>query len=169
MKYRILIAVAMVALIAAGCNKANNTNNTENTQQETENTTPEQTETSTGDATAASPSGSTPATSAPTFSDEDDVKPVDQPEVREIKITSTGFSPSTITIMKGDYVQFTNTDSAKHWPASDPHPAHTGLSGFDATRGLASGEKYTYQFMNTGTFSFHDHMNASLKGSVIVK
>jgi plastocyanin len=169
MKYKVFIALAMVALIAAGCNKTENTGNTENTQQETQNNAPEQASTPADD-TPSTPSGSTPAsTSQPVFSGEDDLAPIEQPEVREVKITAAGFSPSTITIMKGDYVQFTNTDSAKHWPASDPHPAHNGLPGFDAKKGLANGEKYTFQFMSTGTFTFHDHMNPSLKGTVVVK
>jgi plastocyanin len=84
-------------------------------------------------------------------------------------MTADGFVPSTITIQKGDYVQFTNSDSNLHWPASGPHPAHTALPGFDALKGITAGNYYRYQFTKVGTWYFHDHLNPSLKGSVVVK
>ena len=40
---------------------------------------------------------------------------------------------------------------------------------FDACRSIAPGENYSFIFMQTGTFLYHDHLNYYLIGSVIVK
>ncbi len=100
-----------------------------------------------------------------------DVSPSPSTEVKamSISIGDEGFTPSTVTIPVGTTVTFTNNGQALHWPASDPHPVHTGLAGFDAKRGLATGETYSYTFTKAGTFGMHDHLNASLKGSIVVK
>lgn len=57
----------------------------------------------------------------------------------DISMTASGFSPTSITIHKGDTVKFTNNDSSPHWPASNPHPSHTDYSGFDALRPVPPG------------------------------
>ncbi len=169
MKKQILVAVALVGLVAAGCNKKTEdqtpaANNSQNSQDSSNSQ--DQSAAGVGVNTQTNVKGDTgPDHFSPPG--EADVMPT--PEVLEIKITSSGFSPSTITIKKGDYVQFTNTDTANHWPASDPHPVHTDLSGFDAKKGLKTGENYRYQFNKTGTFTFHDHLNPSWRGSVIVQ
>lgn len=86
-----------------------------------------------------------------------------------VSITDTGFEPATLTVPAGTTVTFLNNGQAAHWPASNPHPIHTGLSGFDATKALATGETYSFTFTKTGTWGFHDHLNTSLTGSVVVK
>lgn len=86
-----------------------------------------------------------------------------------VSITDEGFEPSTVTIPVGTKVTFVNNGQALHWPASDPHPIHTGLSGFDARKGLATGESYSFTFTKAGTFGMHDHLNFRLKGSIVVQ
>ncbi|MEK7651987.1 MAG: cupredoxin domain-containing protein [Patescibacteria group bacterium] len=165
MKQKIYIALVAIALLAAGCNakvqKNEDTNTTEQTNQQEANKA-ESKEVAKAETTQDQ-------TSQPHFSDGSDIEAVPTPEVKEIKITANGFVPSSITIQKGDYVQFTNTDSNPHWPASGPHPVHTALPGFDALKGITTGNYYRYQFTQVGTWSFHDHLNPSLKGTVTVK
>ncbi len=86
-----------------------------------------------------------------------------------IAITDTGFEPATSTIKAGTAVTFTNNGQGLHWPASNPHPSHTTLSGFDALRGLATGESYTYTFTKVGTWGWHDHLYTQLQGTVVVQ
>lgn len=86
-----------------------------------------------------------------------------------ITINDTGFSPSTIRVKAGTTVTFVNNGQALHWPASAPHPVHTDLRGFDAKKGLATGEEYSFTFTTGGTWGFHDHLNTTLKGSVVVE
>ena len=90
------------------------------------------------------------------------------PETIEVSITANGFEPSSISLNKGDTIKFTNNDSQSHWPASNPHPVHTDLPGFDARQGLSQGETYSFTFTKIGIFGFHDHLNPSITGSINV-
>lgn len=86
-----------------------------------------------------------------------------------VSITDTGFAPASLKVAEGTTVTFINNGQAAHWPASDPHPVHTGLSGFDAKRGLATGETYSFTFSTTGTFGCHDNLNPTFKCSLVVE
>lgn len=86
-----------------------------------------------------------------------------------ISIMDTGFEPSAITVTAGTTVTFVNNGQAAHWPASDPHPTHTALPGFDAKRALATGETYSFVFSKVGQWGFHDHLHSQLHGTVTVQ
>lgn len=86
-----------------------------------------------------------------------------------VSITDEAFEPATVNISVGDTVVFTNNGQALHWPASDPHPTHTNYSKFDAKKGIATGETYSYTFTEAGTYGMHDHLNAKVKGTIIVE
>lgn len=89
--------------------------------------------------------------------------------VTTVSITDEGFVPSEITVHVGDTVQFINNGQGTHWPASDPHPQHTGLAGFDAKAGLETGQSYEFTFMKAGAFKMHDHLHPLIKGNIIVE
>ncbi len=166
MKQKIVLAFAALALLAAGCNtKVQNKEDNSKTEQ-TQNTENKQA------AGVEVSQVNTPTPNQPSdthFSDGSDVEAIPTPEVLEIKMTADGFVPATISINKGDYIQFTNTETTLHWPASDPHPTHTDLAGFDSLKGIESGKYYRYQFTQTGSFGFHDHLHPALRGTVTVK
>lgn len=86
-----------------------------------------------------------------------------------ISVTDTGFSPVTITVPAGTTVTFVNNGQGLHWPASDVHPTHQLLPGFDALRGLATGETYSYTFSKAGSWTCHDHLNPTFKCTVVVQ
>lgn len=86
-----------------------------------------------------------------------------------VTYTNAGFSPQVLRIKKGEPVTFKNMTTAQMWVASDPHPAHSTLSSFDALRGMIQGETYIYTFTKLGTWGFHNHANASHKGTIIVE
>ncbi len=94
-----------------------------------------------------------------------------------IKITSSGFVPSEITINIGDTVDFINKDTKPHWPASAKHPSHNAYpekggcigSAFDACKGLKQGEIFSFQFDHIGEWNYHDHLNIGISGKIIVK
>ncbi len=94
-----------------------------------------------------------------------------------VEYTSSGFSPKTVTINKGETVRFTGQTNV--WPASANHPTHTlypeksandclGTS-FDACRVLKAGEFWEFTFNEVGTWGFHNHTRANDTGVVIVK
>lgn len=86
-----------------------------------------------------------------------------------VTYTDSGFSPPTVTVNVGDSVVFKNESSRLFQPASDPHPVHTNLSGFDAKTGVAPGQSYTFSFNKTGTWGFHNHLDSDKIGKVIVR
>jgi plastocyanin len=86
-----------------------------------------------------------------------------------VTYTNSGFSPRTITINRGQTVRFVNNSSRNMWVASDPHPTHTIYPEFDSKRGVVSGSHYEFTFNRVGTWNYHDHLNASMTGTVIVR
>ena len=85
-----------------------------------------------------------------------------------VEITSSGFSPKTLTINSGDTVTWTNKGSTNSWPASNNHPTHTIYSGFDSLGALSTRESYSFTFENAGTWNYHNHLIPSKQGTVIV-
>jgi len=87
----------------------------------------------------------------------------------EVTLNADGsFTPSSVTVSVGRAVRFTNQSGAKGRVASNPHPAHDGLPGFDSAD-LPAGLNYAYKFKRTGTFGFHNHLNPSMQGTVTVQ
>lgn len=75
-----------------------------------------------------------------------------------ITMSESGFSPATLNVKLGTAVTFVNNGQAAHWPASDVHPTHAIVPDFDAMRGLATGESYSYTFTKAGVWHCHDHL-----------
>ncbi|MEK9181099.1 MAG: hypothetical protein AAB871_02600 [Patescibacteria group bacterium] len=105
------------------------------------------------------------------------------PKTVTVKITAEGFSPSIVSINKGDSVTWINESASPSWPASAMHPTHTGYPGsnitkcgtdeqgtiFDACAGIAVGGQWTFKFTNSGDWKYHDHLNPSKFGTVKVQ
>ena len=99
-----------------------------------------------------------------------------------IDMSSSGFSPSSLSIAQGDIVTFNAIDSTGRWPASNIHPSHRQYPGssitkcdtvnedstFDACRSIKEGESYMFTFLEKGTWRYHDHFATSKKGTIIV-
>lgn len=86
-----------------------------------------------------------------------------------IFITDSGFSPASVTVSAGSTVTFVNDGQAMHWPASDVHPTHQVLPGFDAKRGLSTGETYSFTFAKAGSWACHDHLNPTFRCTITVQ
>lgn len=86
-----------------------------------------------------------------------------------VSMESSGFNPRTITIKKGDTVTWANNDSKGHWPASNLHPVHAELPGFDALGEVAPGGTYSYTFTQVGSWAMHDHRRPLDGGTIIVQ
>jgi plastocyanin len=84
-----------------------------------------------------------------------------------IYISSYGFSPTDVSVTKGDVVVFTNTDKGPHQVASDPHPSHDALSDLYSTP-IFTNQSYTYMFQKQGTWGVHLEDNPSMQATVIV-
>ena len=104
-----------------------------------------------------------PPTGEPVVPDGNDVA------VFEIAYDGKAFSPSQLTIKNGDVVIFMNNSDKSFWPASGPHPVHTNYPEFDAKKAIAPGQKFQFKFTKTGEWPFHDHLNSSVFGKIIVQ
>lgn len=90
------------------------------------------------------------------------------PKTYTISMTAAGFSPSELTIKKGDGVNFVNDDKRQRWPASDPHPTHTLCPGFDAQEPVSPGGTYQHTFAEAKVCTFHDHIIPTLRGAITI-
>jgi len=78
------------------------------------------------------------------------------------------FDPTTAYVKVNTAVTFVNNSDKPHWVASDPHPTHTDLPGFDSKATFGPGQSYTYTFTKVGRWLFHDHTNPAFGGAVVV-
>lgn len=84
------------------------------------------------------------------------------PKTYNIEIKSFAFSPSSLTIKKGDMVIWTNEDSVAHTVTSD--------SGSELSSPLISrGNMYSHTFDTEGTYDYHCTPHSSMKGTIIVE
>lgn len=95
-------------------------------------------------------------------------KQTETKQVAVIAITADSFKPSTLQISVGTQVTWMNDDSSPHKIASNPHPEHTDLSGLNS-QDLGPRSTYSYTFSKPGTVNYHDHLNPTLNGTIIVK
>lgn len=86
-----------------------------------------------------------------------------------VTILVSGFSPQTITIKAGDSITWINSDSANHTVNSDPHPVHSLYPILNQVSMIQAGEKKSLTFTTAGQYTYHDHLNPQLTGTVIVK
>ncbi|OGZ68418.1 MAG: hypothetical protein A3D44_00555 [Candidatus Staskawiczbacteria bacterium RIFCSPHIGHO2_02_FULL_42_22] len=105
------------------------------------------------------------------------------PKTHEVIYTDSGYSPSSLTIKAGDTVTFKNQSSAQIWTGSAMHPVHAVYSGttlqqhcpdvenddFDECKGDASGTSWSFTFNKTGSWGYHNHVNSSHFGKIIVQ
>ena len=104
-------------------------------------------------------------TEATTASSAEDVVPVSS----LVLVQDGKFNPQVLTVKKGTEVTWVNKDTEPCWVASDPHPIHNGYPGFDAGKGIIQDETYRFKFDKVGTFGYHDHLNITNTGKIIVE
>lgn len=86
--------------------------------------------------------------------------PITTPVTHNLAIRNFSFSPSAITIKKGDSVVWTNMDSAPH--------TVTGTNGGPASGTLNLNGTYKFTFNNTGTFNYRCTIHPNMTGVVTV-
>ncbi len=89
-------------------------------------------------------------------------------KTHDVVLTTNGFEPAFLAIRRGDSIKFTTTLSKSFWPASDPHPLHTGFSVFDPKKPINPEASWEFKFSKVGEWPYHDHLFPAYKGRVIV-
>ena len=102
------------------------------------------------------------------FSDEADIGAPDI-QVEEITYDGKSYQPAHLSIKAGDIVIFRNKSAVSFWPASSPHPQHSDYPELDPKKPIPAGQTFEFKFTKVGTWKFHDHLNPSAWGSVVVE
>lgn len=102
------------------------------------------------------------------------------PMSARVTFDGLSFSPANATIAQGGTVTFTST-AGPMWIASDPHPIHNGYDGTTMQQHCApnyagaapldqcsAGTTFSFTFNKVGTWGYHDHLQANVRGSVTV-
>jgi len=122
------------------------------------------------------PAPASPTT--PTAPTADPTKPAEEPaQPPIITYTNSGFSPNPLKIRIGTTVTFKNNASKGMWVASAMHPTHkvyptTGGcigSTFDTCGEINPGASWPFKFNIVGNWKYHNHVNPSHFGAIIVE
>lgn len=89
-----------------------------------------------------------------------------------ITATGSGFEPSAVTVKSGQAITWVNKSAQTVQIGSDNHPTHTldpDLTGGKYVIELAPGESKTVPVNVKGTHGYHNHLQPSQKGTVVVE
>lgn len=86
-----------------------------------------------------------------------------------VELSDQGFSPASVTVKKGTTVKFVNKTTGGMSVASDPHPTHIIYPELDQWKSSFKGKgEYDFTFDKVGTWGYHNHLDPSIKGTVVV-
>ncbi|MEK7208448.1 MAG: hypothetical protein AAB699_02775 [Patescibacteria group bacterium] len=91
---------------------------------------------------------------------------------KEVTVTydANGFSRKTVTVKKGDTVIFQNKTGKPASVASAKHPTHLLYPEFDQYKTAERGkDEFRFTFEKVGAWNYHDHLNPTMTGTVIVE
>jgi plastocyanin len=89
-------------------------------------------------------------------------------ETTTVTLTEDGFSPATVTIQKGETVVWVNESGGTATVNSDTHPTHRNYKPLNLDQ-FSPGESPSLVFDESGTYTYHNHLNPSQTGTVIVE
>ncbi|MEX2028411.1 MAG: cupredoxin domain-containing protein [Candidatus Curtissbacteria bacterium] len=85
-----------------------------------------------------------------------------------VTYSESGFSPSTVNVGIGQKVVFKNVGVSGVFIASDPHPTHSLYPELNVGMVNPGGEGAA-TFAAAGTYTYHNHLNANHKGTIVVQ
>ncbi len=91
-----------------------------------------------------------------------------KPEDATVTVTSSGFSPQTLTIKSGMRVIWINKSNTTATVNSAVHPTHLVYPPLNLGE-FANDSSVQLIFDNKGTYNYHDHLNPSRVGAIIVE
>lgn len=84
-----------------------------------------------------------------------------------IAFTDSGFSPATTTVKKGAVITVVNNSTVDVQFSSADHPTHQLRPELNMER-LQPGKSGTFTVTEVGTWGFHDHLDATKTGKIVV-
>ena len=89
------------------------------------------------------------------------VAPAAEAATRTVNIYKSGFSPASVTITAQDTVVWVNRDTANHQVVSD--------RGNFVSPILRPGQRYSFRFVDAGTFRYRDALKPAERGTIVVR
>lgn len=97
--------------------------------------------------------------------------------------SDSGYAPAELRVKRGTAVTYQNSGSLMMWTASAFHPSHEVYPGtsvskcgsdeattmFDACQGIGPGGSWMFTFDQAGAWKYHNHLNPSHFGAIIVE
>lgn len=91
-------------------------------------------------------------------------------QTHHVTYSDRGFLETPMTIKVGGEITFYNNNGyINMWIASDPHPEHDGYPEFDAKAGVGVNEVWSFRFMKSGTWAYHNHLKPEHSGVIVVE
>ena len=81
--------------------------------------------------------------------------------VTTITIQNMTFNPDKITVRSGTNIQWINNDNTQHQIMSDTGSFQSNI--------LNPGDSYNFFFAKTGIYGYHDALNPTVTGTIIVQ
>ena len=78
-----------------------------------------------------------------------------------ITIQNMTFNPDKITVRSGTNIQWINNDNTQHQIMSDTGSFQSNI--------LNPGDSYNFFFAKTGIYGYHDALNPTVTGTIIVQ
>lgn len=85
-----------------------------------------------------------------------------------VTITDTGFTPATVAVKAGTKVTWQNKSGATVDIASAVHPTHLVYPKLNLGK-VAPGGSVLLVFDTPGSYKYHDHLNPTHSGTVVVE
>lgn len=85
-----------------------------------------------------------------------------------VTITQDGFEPKTITIPQGSRITWTNTSNAVSSVYSASHPTHLIFPPLNLGE-IAPNNTVSLGILTKGTYKYHNHLNPTQTGTIIVE
>lgn len=89
-------------------------------------------------------------------------------EQNTITLSANGFLPDVLTVKAGTTVTWSNQTNNNATVNSDPHPTHTGYAPLNLGNFPDRGT-LALTFDKPGIYKYHNHLNPSHQGQVIVQ
>jgi len=91
-----------------------------------------------------------------------------RPRVAEVRITASGFEPSTLVVEQGTKITWVNTDSRPHQVMANPYPKGSDLPNLKSEI-LNNAQTYSYFADRAGSFNYHDQINPTVNGTIVIQ
>ncbi len=86
-----------------------------------------------------------------------------------VSIMSYGFEPKTVKIKQGQAIVWTNKDTAPHQVSADSIQGDNTTPIFFSQGESPRKESVLFTFFTKGTFTYHDQITPTFKGTIIVE